>query len=208
MVAKMVRSCSRPPVGSDQIDWSAVRDRADLAAVATALLGPPPGRRGGGRGFWWICPFHQDINPSFSIKPGERHWRCRGCGEHGDAANLVMRLRGGSLPEAVRVVAEFADIAGSAGSHAPLNGQGPPVAAKAPSGPPGRPSALSPAEALALVTESETRLWGPEGEGSRGPMVYLTEHRGLTPETIRLHRLGCTPPVDKIPWKPPGIVIP
>ena len=30
----------------DRLDWPAIRDRIDLAAVATALLGPAPGRRG------------------------------------------------------------------------------------------------------------------------------------------------------------------
>jgi hypothetical protein len=37
-----------------RIDWPALRDQIDLSAVATDLLGPPPGR--GGRGLWWRCP--------------------------------------------------------------------------------------------------------------------------------------------------------
>src|SRR4051794_30050578 len=35
---------------SGRLDWSAIRDTIDLAAVATTLLGTPPGRRGTRRG--------------------------------------------------------------------------------------------------------------------------------------------------------------
>ena len=81
-----------PPRG--RIDWKELRDRIDLAAVATALMGPAPGRRGErGRRLWWSCPFHEDGNPSFYIDPGKPYWKCYGCQERGDAANLVMHLR-------------------------------------------------------------------------------------------------------------------
>jgi hypothetical protein len=51
----------------DRIDWPSVRDRTDLAKVATALLGPAPGRRGErGRRLWWRCPLgsHDDADPA------------------------------------------------------------------------------------------------------------------------------------------------
>src|SRR4051794_39893550 len=87
---------------SDRIDWPAVRDRIDLARVATDLLGPAPGRIGAkGRRLWWRCPFHEDRNPSFVVDPGKPSWRCYGCGERGDAATLVMKLERRSFPEAV-----------------------------------------------------------------------------------------------------------
>ena len=87
-----------------RIDWETARERIDLAAVATNLLGPPPGRRGErGRTLWWRCPLgtHEDRNPSFCVDPGKGWWRCFGCGESGDAAALVMRLRGLTFPEAI-----------------------------------------------------------------------------------------------------------
>ena len=77
----------------DRLDWSAIRDRIDLAAVATSLLGPAPGRRGGKGRLWWKCPFHDDKNPSFHVNPIKGTWKCYGCSEHGDAAALVMKLR-------------------------------------------------------------------------------------------------------------------
>src|SRR5262245_33065994 len=87
-----------------RIDWRAARESVDLAAVATRLMGPAPGRRGErGRRLWWPCPFHEDRNPSLCVEPGKPWWRCYGCGQRGDAAALVMRLNPGmSFPEAVR----------------------------------------------------------------------------------------------------------
>src|SRR5262249_13783734 len=88
----------------ERIDWRAVRDTIDLADVATRLLGQAPGRRGErtGRRLWGCCPFHEDQNPSFCIKPGGRQWRCWGCGAKGDAVELVRRRNPGwTFPEAV-----------------------------------------------------------------------------------------------------------
>src|SRR3954469_11427299 len=88
---------------SGWIDWKAVRDTIDLAEVATRLLGPAPGRRGErGRKLWWSCPLgtHEDRNPSLCVDPAKGRWKCYGCGQHGDAAALVMRLEGLTFPEA------------------------------------------------------------------------------------------------------------
>ena len=87
------------------IDWPAVKERVDLGAVATELLGAP--RRTGGSGrMWWVCPFHNDHKPSFCVTPSRSEWRCFGCGAHGDAASLLMQWNGITFPEAVRVLAD------------------------------------------------------------------------------------------------------
>jgi len=74
-------------------DWSAIRDRVDLAAITTAFLGLAPGRRGekSRRWLYWPCPFHDDKNPSLCVDPRKRRWKCFGCGAYGDAATLVMK---------------------------------------------------------------------------------------------------------------------
>jgi len=176
-------------VPSGRVDWSEIRDRVDLAAVATALLGPAVGRRGerSRRRLWWPCPFHDDQNPSFAIEPGKPWWKCFGCSEHGDAATLVMKLQGVSFPEAVRWLAEQAGIVpASRNSTRPR----PPAAkpGKAPAAAPDTPSGLPVADALSLVTEAAGRLWTPEGAKA---LAYL-KGRGLTEETIRSARLGWT----------------
>jgi DNA primase len=178
-------------ITGDRLDWHQIRDRVDLADVATNLMGPAPGRRGeGGRRLWWSCPFHQDRNPSLAIEPGKPFWRCFGCGEHGDAANLVMRLRGVGFPEAVRVVTELAGfqnpktprVLGSWTEHRPSESPA--------SQTPERSSGLPVDHAMALVTGA-ARLWTPEGTEA---LTYL-HGRGLKDETIRAARLGWTPHV-------------
>ena len=188
-------------VGGERVDWRAARERIDLAAVATALLGPAPGRRGArGRRLWWHCPFHEDANPSFCVEPGKAWWRCYGCDEHGDAATLVMKLRGVGFPEAL------AYLAGGplpAGRPAPRPAAGPRKAPRPDAGPSW--SGMEPPAAVAVVEAAAARLWGPEGAAA---LAYLTgPRRGLAPETIRSARLGLTPPLD-LPGRPRGVVIP
>ena len=182
-----------------RIDWKAERDRIDLAAVATSLLGEAPGRRGErGRKLWWCCPFHGDANPSLCVAPDETTWRCYGCGAFGDAANLLMRLEHLSFPEAVRRLV--------GGDVATTTYHRPPAPPPAPAG----PSGLARADAEALVVEAEARLWSAEGTEAR---AYLTATRRLTEATIRAALLGWTPGV-RLPTREGktfisrGIVIP
>jgi hypothetical protein len=130
-----------------------LRDQVEVEEVAIALLGPAPGRHGHrGRRLWWNCPFHEDPNPSFVIDPARPGWKCFGCGEHGDAADLVMRLERLTFPEAVRWLAD--QFGRSTSAYTPL------LAGAARSIPAGRipaaprrrpPSAHIPDEAVAVV---------------------------------------------------------
>ena len=185
------------------IDWPAVRDTIDLAAVATALLGPAPGRRGGrGRRLWWSCPLgtHKDRNPSFCVDPGKPGWRCFGCGEHGDAAALVMKLNHSTFPEAVAYLTGGPSLARKAPAR---------PAKRAATEPPPESSGLSEGDALALVADAERRLWTTEGTEA---LDYL-HARGLSDETIRAARLGWSPGVtiprdDGSGFRALGVVIP
>ncbi len=205
----------------NQFDWPAIRDRIDLAAVATSLLGPAPKRSG--RRLLWLCPFHEDHDPSFQVDPAERRWRCWPCDLGGDAPALVMRLKGMAFPEAVHWLAEQAGIAVlSTGPARPrfvatsrpvaTMGPRPAVASrvKAPDAVSEQSSGLSLSEALTLVQDASERIWMPEG----GNAVAYLEGRGLTAETIRRHRLGWVPSVmlptrDGVRyWRASGITLP
>ncbi len=107
----------------------ALREGIDLAVVATNLLGPAASKKG--NRLWWRCPLgtHEDRTPSFSVeasKPGS-YWHCFGCGESGDAAALVMKLRGMTFPEAKAYLT---------GKSAPSGASRSRPAAKAPGRPP------------------------------------------------------------------------
>jgi hypothetical protein len=170
-------------------DWRADRDRMDLAAVATRLLGSAHGRRGErSRKLWWSCPLgtHEDRNPSFCVTPDKPWWKCFGCGESGDAAALVMRVRGLTFPEA-RDFLTGGPIPSGKSAPRPAHR---PTAAPRPE-PSAAPSGMPEADALALVDSAAARLWTPDGAGA---LAYLTgPDRCLTPETFRAARLGVTP---------------
>lgn len=180
-----------------RIDWHELRDRIDLAGVATALMGPAPGRRGErGRRLWWSCPFHADQNPSFTVYEGR--WRCYGCDATGDAAALVMRLRSCTFSEAVRWLADF-----TAGGAAPLPKRA------APTKPASGPEGMTAVEADRLVAAASDRLWSRAGAAALDDL----RRRGLDDETIRAARLGFDPRVqamtrDGRPYQAGGIVIP
>ena len=163
-----------------RINWRVERNRIDLASVATALMGPPPGR-GRDQGLWWVCRFHGDNNPSLQVDPDRQRWRCFGCDAKGDAADLVMRLENLTFREAIRRL---------------MGGDlGPTMYHSTPTPRPARPvgpSGLSASQAVALVADAQARIWTPEGAGA---LAYLTADRHLTEATIRAARLGWTPGV-------------
>jgi len=163
------------------VSWNAIESQTPIKAVAVSLLGPPEGR-GGSRGLWWSCPFHEDRNPSFQVSPDRGSWKCwAGCGS-GDAPALLMRLEGLTFPEAVQRLASMFGLDGGGGVQAP-----PPSKPRPPlPRPKAEPTGLPPAEALEAVFEGESRLW--EG-GGREALAYQ-RGRGLADATIRKARLG------------------
>lgn len=168
-------------VPRERLDWHVIKDQIDLTAVATSLLGEPPGR--GGRGLWWVCPLHDDRNPSFNVDPARSRWKCFGCGEYGDAATLAMKVNGLTFPEAVRLVAGLCGLGPSLGTVRPTIR---PPTVQAATRPVEKPSGLPHADAVVLVSEAAQRLWTPEGAEA---VAYL-RGRGLDDETIRRARLG------------------
>lgn len=165
-------------VPRQRLDLNAIKSVVDVMTVAIALLGEPA--REDHRGAWWVCPLHNDRNPSFIVSR-DRGWRCFGCGEHGDAVELVKRLEGLSFPDAARRAVE---LSGGVGTYTPSSYRPKPVEAVAK--PCAGPSGLPVDEAVRLVDAAADRLWRPEGAHALG---YL-RGRGLEDETIRSARLG------------------
>lgn len=53
------------------------------------------------------CPFHSEDTPSFTVFVGKDHaerYHCFGCGERGDVLDFVQKIKGATLPEAVRIL--------------------------------------------------------------------------------------------------------
>ena len=216
---------------TDRLAWKDIKDRIDVAAVATALLGPAV-KRSGAR-LLWRCPFHDDHDPSFQVDPERRLWKCWPCDRGGDAAALVMQLKGVPFPEAVRHLAEHAGIVTPSGQSARAAWPTRPQSAERASArvdgaeresepPDGSPKA-APASGTRSTSSglpaAEAPRWSksPRRRSARpkaGRRWNTSNCAGLDEATIRRHRLGWTrrlvlPIADSLRWwHLRGIVIP
>ena len=55
-----------------------------------------------GKGFFGLCPFHDDKKPSLSVTPSKNEWHCFGCDKGGDVIRFVELIDGVDFKEAVR----------------------------------------------------------------------------------------------------------
>ena len=63
-----------------------------------------------GKNYMACCPFHYEKTPSFSIDRDKQLFHCFGCGARGNFVQLVMRLEGLDYKDAIRQLAERANI--------------------------------------------------------------------------------------------------
>jgi hypothetical protein len=91
----------------DPAELDEIRHHVDLAELA-GRLGVELKKKG--REYLGLCPFHNERTPSFTVVPG-KFYHCFGCGAHGDAIGLLMKLRGLDFPAAVKALAEGSGVA-------------------------------------------------------------------------------------------------
>lgn len=80
-----------------------VLKHADIVKVISSFLNVTKK----GKDFVAICPFHDDTNPSMSISPSKRMFKCFVCGTGGDAISFVQKYLHVSHLEAMKKVAEI-----------------------------------------------------------------------------------------------------
>ncbi len=87
-------------------DVTRVRDATDVVALIQerVLL------RQKGRLFWGLCPFHGEKTPSFKVDPATQLWHCFGCGLGGDVFGFTMKVDNVDFPDAVRLLADRANV--------------------------------------------------------------------------------------------------
>ena len=129
-----------------------------------------------GKNYVGLCPFHQEKKPSFSVSPQRQIFHCFGCGMGGNVFKFLMEYQKMGFLDAVRYLAERANISlparsvgyGSSSEYEPLYK----------------------ANHLAAAHYHQQLLEGIEGEGARR---YLKE-RGFSGEVVKAFRLGYAPP--------------
>jgi DNA primase len=152
-----------------------VKQQVDIVKVIEGYIRL---RKAGAQNYSGLCPFHKEKSPSFSVHAVRQFYHCFGCGVSGDVFSFVGKIENVGFPEAVRIVAQKAGI--------PLPKRefsSPEEAAEARM----RGKLLDLHEAAASWFEEQLR--GPEGTLAR---EYLAG-RGMTPEGIRVFRIGYAP---------------
>jgi DNA primase len=90
-----------PPATLEQI-----RAASDIVDVIGSVL---PLKRAGAN-FVALCPFHKEKSPSFNVNPHRQIFHCFGCHKGGDVFTFIREYEGLSFVEAVKRLAERANI--------------------------------------------------------------------------------------------------
>jgi len=140
------------------------------------------------------CPFHEDKDPSFSVKESDNIWTCfAGCGS-GDAIDFVAKIKGIDLKDACQILADFYGVSAPVSNGSKKRSL---TATNTTSGGVGAVSASKPRKA------QESEYSAEQLEAFRKQRIayvkachqaaYDTDYfakRGLTQETIKRFYLG------------------
>ncbi len=158
-----------------QATIDAVRERADLVELVEARTGP--GRPSRGQ-MMLRCPFHDERTPSFHVHPGDKLYKCFGCGEQGGLFDFVQKLESLSFPEAVEWLADRYGIDVEREDLSP--------------GDRDRLDRAKRADGLLDDVTSFYERYLERAEESDAARTYLAE-RGVSAESIARFRLGFAP---------------
>ncbi len=133
--------------------------------------------RGRGRVRQGVCPFHDEVEGSFTVYADSERWYCFGCGLGGDVLDFIQQAEGLSLPDAI------ARLDGSPGLA--------PSAANRPAGTRRPASAALPPRNPALLTAA-ARFYAGTLQRSSEAREYLAS-RGVGPVAAARLGLGYAP---------------
>ena len=85
-----------------------IRSRSDIVDVINSYVR----LQRKGSNYVGVCPFHNDHSPSMSVNQPRQMYRCFSCGAGGDVFKFVMDYENLTFPEALKVLADRAGIAG------------------------------------------------------------------------------------------------
>src|SRR5688500_5262359 len=136
--------------------------------------------------FVTLCPFHKETSPSFNVNPHRQIFHCFGCHKGGDVFTFVKEYENISFVEAVKRLAERANIVLKFDQT------------------PGQEQARFLKDTLLEIHEQITRRWQAALQNDAAGQIardYLAK-RGVSAEAVQLFRLGYAPDAwdDTVNW--------
>ena len=153
-----------------------IRASTNLVDLVAETVPLTPTRNG--TDYIGLCPFHDDKNPSFHVYPDRQTYRCWVCDKGGDCFTWVQEDQVVTFPEAIRLLAERANIELPKQSRNQFH----------------QPSKEDKASKYEVVEWAISLMQQALRTGEAGSLArtYL-QGRELTEETIRKFRLGYHP---------------
>ncbi|AVP49166.1 DNA primase [Williamsoniiplasma luminosum] len=74
-------------ISKEKIDE--ILNKADIVSIISVYVSTHKK----GRNFWAVCPFHNDSEPSMSISPEKKIYKCFSCGASGNAIDFVKNFK-------------------------------------------------------------------------------------------------------------------
>ncbi len=150
-----------------------VRDASDIVDVVGEYVSL---KRQGSR-YVGLCPFHNEKTPSFGVNPNMGIYKCFGCGKAGNVFGFLMEVENVGFVEAVRMLAERANIA-------------------LPEAEAAQDEQTSETESIYHALRFAARFFYDQltqtETGKKVGLAYF-QGRGFTPETIKKFGLGYAP---------------
>lgn len=147
-----------------------VKEKTDIVT----LIGEHVTLKKAGRHWKGLCPFHNEKTPSFTVSPELQLYKCFGCGKSGDVFTFLEEYEGLEFSDALKVLALKAGV-----ELIPVQGAET-----------GQKEILYEVNDLAAKFYHYILLHHPSGKES---LLYFTEKRGLTTDTIEAFMLGGAP---------------
>lgn len=123
------------------------------------------------------CPFHNEKTASFNVSPERGRYHCFGCGADGDMFTFVQEMDGLDFKEALKVLAQKANV-----ELTPVS-----------------PQKKSEKERLYAILEEATKFYETSLVGAKEVRDYIKK-RGVEEETIKIWRLGFAPGPPEAGW--------
>lgn len=183
--------------GYGSMNLGDIKEQVNLRSIVESYLGAPAVTSGGNIG--WLCPFHDDNNPSFFLTPDRRHYVCFGCGTRGDVLDFTAEIEGIKLSEAAKRLSQEEEIPAPSAAPPPRQEA---VECRVPP-PEWRERATS------FVKRCARKLWRENNDG----LGHLRK-RGILCDTIDHWQLGWLDEARRTTWGgrdvylPRGIIIP